>query len=187
MNTDSEVISRLARSMGVESYERDPVLAMDTATGDDFTIDIMDRLRLDTLMMISPVCPLVTPLEINAAIETYKRDDKVDTLITCTETSMQTALEQKFINIDPSGPLVPTQNNPRVQICNWAVTIWNVEVFRKNYRAYRGGYCGTNRILFPIEPLHAVKVSYEEDFRMVEAILRSKEYSSGPGEPEYWS
>lgn len=187
VNTDSPELMELARELGVEIYERDPSLASDTASGDDFTQDIMTRLGLDTLLMISPVCPLVTPEDVSKAIAAYTVDADADTLITCTETSMQTAKEGKFVNIDPDSPLAPSQDNPKIQICNWAVTIWNANTFLENYARTRGGYCGSKRILFPIDPLHAVKVSYEEDFRMAEALLAHQAASvTGTSEPEYW-
>jgi CMP-N,N'-diacetyllegionaminic acid synthase len=99
---------------------------------------------------------------------------------------MQTAKEEVFVNIDPVGPLKPSQDNPKIQICNWAVTIWNADAFRKNYAAFKGGYCGTNRILHPIDPLRAVKVSYEEDFRLVEALLTARDAGSGNEAATYW-
>lgn len=185
VNTDSPEIMSLAREYGVSVFERDPALASDTATGDDFTINIMERLKLDTLLMVSPVCPLVTKEDVSAAIDAYKASAEADTLITCSETSMQTAMEGEFVNIDPVGPLKPSQDNPKLQICNWAVTLWNAEVFRKNYQAFKGGYCGTKRILFPIDPLRAVKVSYEEDFRLVEALLGSVQNGEASAKPTY--
>jgi CMP-N-acetylneuraminic acid synthetase len=187
VNTDSPELMELARELGVEVYERDPSLASDTASGDDFTQDIMTKLNLDTLLMISPVCPLVTPEDVSKAIAAYTTNPEADTLITCTETSMQTAKEGSFVNIVPDGPLAPSQDNPKIQICNWAVTIWNANVFLQNYARTRGGYCGSNRILFPIDPLHAVKVSYEEDFRMAEALLAHRAASKvSLSEPKYW-
>lgn len=186
VNTDSPEIMDLARAYDVGVFERDPVLASDTATGDDFTIDIIERLGLDTLLMVSPVCPLVQKEDVSAAIEAYKASNEADTLITCSETSMQTAMEGEFVNIDPVGPLKPSQDNPKVQICNWAVTIWNADVFRNNYQAFKGGYCGTKRILFPIDPLRAVKVSYEEDFRLVEALMGFAQAGEASGKPTYW-
>lgn len=186
VNTDCPKIMELARESGVEVFERDENLASDTATGDDFTVDIINRLQLDTLMMISPVCPLVSPQDVSEAITAYKACSEADALITCNETSMQVALEGKFVNIDPVGPLKPSQDNPKVQTCNWAVTIWNAEVFRRNYAAFKGGYCGTDRILFPIDALRAVKVSYEEDFRLVEALLAARESEFLEAAPSYW-
>jgi CMP-N-acetylneuraminic acid synthetase len=185
VNTDCPKLAALAEEYGVKVFLRNPDLASDTASGDDFTVDIMDRLKLDTLMMISPVCPLVTPEDVSQAIQVYRGSD-ADTLITCEETSMQVAVAGVFANIEPVGPLLPSQDNPKVQICNWAVTIWNAAVFRQNYSAFNGGYCGTNRILHPIDQLRAVKVSYEEDFRMVEALLTARDAGVTNEAATYW-
>lgn len=186
VNTDCPKLAALAEEYGVKVFLRNPDLASDTATGDDFTVDIMDRLQLDTLMMISPVCPLVTPEDVTNAIAAYKASETADALITCEETSMQVAMEGEFVNIDPVGPLKPSQDNPKIQTCNWAVTIWNAAAFRKNYADFKGGYCGTNRILYPIDPLRAVKVSYEEDFRLVEALLTARDAGAGNEAATYW-
>ena len=85
---------------------------------------------------------------------------------------MQVAKEDgSFINIKCKRTLQPSQNNSKIHICNWAVTIWNGENFRKNYHSFKGGYCGTNRIFLPLDPNKSVKVSYEQDFRMVITFL----------------
>jgi CMP-N,N'-diacetyllegionaminic acid synthase len=185
VNTDCPKLAALAEEYGVNVFLRNSELASDTASGDDFTVDIIDRLKLDTLMMISPVCPLVSPEDVTNAIAAYCASD-ADALITCEETNMQTAMESQFVNIDPVGPLKPSQDNPKIQICNWAVTIWNAEAFRKNYADFKGGYCGTNRILFPIDPLRAVKVSYEEDFKLVETLLKARITGSVNEIETYW-
>jgi CMP-N-acetylneuraminic acid synthetase len=187
VNTDCPTIGALAKEYGVSVFERDPALASDTATGDDFTVDIIERLNVDTLLMISPVCPLITHKEVSKAIEVYKSSQSADTLISSEETSMQVAKEDgDFININPTRPLQPSQNNPKIHICNWAVTIWNGETFRKNYRVYGGGYCGTNRIFLPLDPNKSVKVSYEQDFKMVESLLSVKNPESTNSSPSYW-
>jgi len=173
VNTDSPELMNLARELGVGVYERDASLASDSASGDDFTLDIITRLKPDTLIMVSPVCPLVEATDISNAIRAYK-ESRADTLITCTNTQLQTFCKGKPINIRLDEPLAPSQDNDVVSICNWAVTIWEAEVFVENYQAYGGGYIGSNRLLFPIDPLHAVKVSYEEDFRLAEALIKSR-------------
>lgn len=186
VNTDSPELAELALSSGVKVYERNPSLATDHSSGDDFTADIIESLDLDTLMMISPVCPLVSIEDVRRSVERYRNDPQADALITCTETQMQTAIEGQFVNVKPEGPLAPTQDNPVMQICNWAVTIWNGPVFLKNYRNFKGGYCGTRRILLPIDPLHSVKVSSESDFRLVESLLQVSGNSKECGEARYW-
>lgn len=186
VNTDSSELADLAIESGVKVFKRHPNLATDVSTGDDFTADIIERLQLDTLMMISPVCPLVTVEDVRRAVDAYRSDPDADALITCTETQMQTAMEGAFVNINPEGPLSPTQDNPKMQICNWAVTIWNGPAFLKNYREFKGGYCGTRRILLPIDPLHSVKISNEADFRLVESLLRVAGDSAVSEDVRYW-
>jgi CMP-N-acetylneuraminic acid synthetase len=186
VNTDSEVMGQLAEACGAKFYRRKPELAGDDASGDDFTADFMRTVWPTTLVMVSPVCPLVTADDVRTGIEAY-RTSTCDTLITCHETQMQTFCEGRPVNIDLSGPLAPTQRNPVVQILNWAVTIWDVAAFLRSYEERSSGYIGTNRRLLPIDPGRALKISHEEDFRMAELLL----HALGVGEPtageaRYW-
>lgn len=175
VNTDSLEISDYAKGFDIETYLRKPNLASDDATGDQFTYDIINELKPDTLIMLNPVCPLITPSDVQETIESYANSpNEVDTLISVSSTNMQSVFQNEFLNINPKGPLAPSQANEKVYTCNWAITIWNAQVFKNNYEKYQGGYCGTNRIFFPLSPLKSIKVSYEDDFRLAEAIMKSK-------------
>ena len=187
VNTDSETIGKLAAYHEVKHYRRSAELASDTASGDDFTADFMKSVAADTVVMISPVCPLVQAADVAASVEAFKKSD-CDTLITCHETQMQTFCQGKAVNIDPDAPLAPTQHNPAVQILNWAVTIWDVQSFLKEYEARKSGYIGVRRLLHPIPSMRAIKISHEEDFRLAEAVMRATgaiqlENSTAP---KYW-
>ncbi|MFH0880890.1 MAG: acylneuraminate cytidylyltransferase family protein [Lentisphaerota bacterium] len=187
VNTDSEEIMALAREWGVQVYKREGWLASDAAKGDDFTADFMEHIRTDTLVMISPVCPLVTVDDVNHALEAYA-DSECDTLITCEQTQMQVFCNGHGINLDETAPLAPSQENPFVQTLNWAVAIWDTAVFLEAYRTRRAGYLGQRRILWPIEPSHAVKVSHEADFRMAERMLMAARLDdSRTSAPQYWT
>lgn len=187
VNTDSPDIADYASTLnGVKLYLRDPDLASDDATGDQFTADIISNLTPKILMMISPVCPLVTPQIISDCYDSFKSKN-VDTLITCNETRMQVACNQGFINVNPELPMPPSQFNSRVQICNWAVAIWECSSFITRYKNSNGAYLGFNRILFPIPQLNSFKVSYEDDFQVIQAIMSSSKANSMPTEPMYWS
>ncbi len=187
VNTDSPELMEVGRALGAKVYERAPELCSDTASGDDFTDDIIRKLEPDTLVMISPVCPLVEAKHVTEALEAYAKSD-ADTLITASQTQMQTFCEGKPINIELDAPLAPSQDNPPVLTCNWAATVWDAKTFLKNYEAYKGGYLGTKRLLHPIDPLSAVKVSYEDDFRLAEALLRFRDGATSADQTEarYW-
>ena len=173
VNTDCPEIMSVARSYGVNVYKRDPKLAQDNSTGDDVAADIIKSLGLDTLLMINPVCPFITPTDIQDAIDVYSADPLADTLISCSQTKMQVACEGEFINIDPNRPLPPSQQNPTVQILNWGITIWNCSIFLENFANQNGAYLGTTRILYPIDSLRSIKVSNEDDFLFACALMNS--------------
>ena len=186
VNTDCQAIMSLAREYGVKVYQRSPELAQDASPGDDVVADIMRAIDMDTLLMVNPVCPLIQPEDVTNAIEAYESDPEIDTLISCSETQMQAVCEGMFVNIDPSKPLRPSQLNPKIQVLNWAVTIWNSKTFLRNYAKGGGAYIGTKRLLFPIPAIHSVKVSNEEDFRTAAALIASRKEWCAPRETEYW-
>lgn len=185
VNTESDAIAAYAASVGCQVYRRPEALASDTATGDDFTIDFIEAKSMDTLVMISPVCPLIEESDVDQALAAYEASD-ADTLIACSETRMQGFVEGEAINIDPRGPLAPSQENRLIQICNWGVTIWNASKFRELYARFRGGYCGERRLLWPLEPLKAVKISEEKDFRLAEALVHARCLGSANSAPKFW-
>lgn len=171
VNSDSEDMLKVGTDLGASRYQRAEFLASDDATGDMFTLDFIENVPVDTLIMINPACPLVTPQDVLDALEAFKKTD-CDTLISCEETQMQTFCDGQPVNIDVAVQLEPTQNNKKIQILNWAVTIWDTSSFVENFKETGSAYLGKNRVLFPIDPLHGVKISNEADFLMVESIMR---------------
>jgi len=170
VNSDSSEMLRIGKDLGASEYRRSELFASDEATGDIFTLDFINNIKVDTLVMINPVCPLVTPKDVLNALDAFKKSD-CDTLISCEETQMQTFCDGHPVNIDVTTQLEPTQNNKKIQILNWAVTIWDAASFLKNYKETGSAYLGKKRLLFPLDPLHGVKISNEADFLMVESIM----------------
>jgi CMP-N-acetylneuraminic acid synthetase len=173
VNSDSKDMLGLAHELGVNGYHRNEALASDNATGDQFTIDFIQNIKMDTLVMISPVCPLITSEDVFSSISAYQSSN-CDTLITCERTKMQVFCQDQPVNINLGGQLSPTQDNPSVDILNWAVTIWDVKSFIDNFKETGSAYIGKNRLLHPIDPLHGLKISYEADFHMAECLISGK-------------
>lgn len=187
VNTDSDSIAALGESLGARVYRRPPHLASATASGDDFTDDFVRKMQPDTLVMVNSVCPMVAPEDVRGALAAF-RDSDCDTLISCQETQMQTFLEGEAVNIDAAAALAPTQINPKVQILNWAVTIWDAHAFAESYRQRGNGYLGSRRLLYPIPVSRSVKISHEEDFRLAELLVRARGLSTEESaEPRYWT
>lgn len=175
INTDSQEIIDYVRNNYTQFkiYERDSYLATDQVQSDEFNHDIIKKLKPDTLIMINPVCPLIDKEDLTNALNCYKNSN-CDTLITSSSTQMQTFCDGKPINININEPLAPSQDNKIIQILNWAITIWDAKEFMKRIETKGYGSLGKNRILFDIDPLHAIKVSEEKDFLLAEKLLQIK-------------
>ncbi|WP_066360783.1 acylneuraminate cytidylyltransferase family protein [Aliarcobacter cryaerophilus] len=173
VNTDdTEIIDYVLKDYpNFKIYKRDKELANDKASSEDFNYDIMKKLNADTLIMINPVCPLLSSEDIINAFNAYKNSD-CDTLITSSSTQMQTFCNENPINIRVDEPLAPSQNNGKISILNWAITIWDARKFVERIETKGYGSLGENRILFDIDPLHAIKVSEEKDFLLAEKLLK---------------
>jgi len=173
VNTDSsEIISYVEKNFSkCKVYKRPAKLATDNSSSEDFNLDIMNNLSADTLVMINPVCPLIKSSDINNAFKKYKESD-CDTLISCSSTKMQTFCEDNPVNININEQLAPSQKNQTVKTLNWAITIWDCKSFRKRIKSLGYAVLGDNRLLYELDFIKSIKVSYEEDFILAEKILK---------------
>ena len=185
VNTDSEVLLKLAESYKIKGYKRSKELASDAATSDQFNMDIINNLNPITLIMVNPVCPLITAEDITNACEIFK-EQKVDTLITANSTQMQSFYKGKAINFNIDEHLAPTQNNAPVSICNWAVSIWDAESFRQRYEKDGNAVFGSKLYLMDIDHTKSVKVSNEDDFVYAEKIMQAMQLPAS-NDKQYWS
>ena len=96
INTDAEEIMAYVREEfpEVKIYERDKKLANDKASSDEFNLDIIEKLKPDTLIMINPVCPLITADDIANAVNCFKKEP-CDTLISASSTKMQSFCDNR--------------------------------------------------------------------------------------------
>lgn len=173
VNTDSEeIIEYIEKTYPtLKTYKRAKELANDQASSDQFNSDVINKFNPDTLIMINPVCPLVTSDDIKNALEYYKQSD-CDTLITSESTHMQTFCDGKPVNINVNEQLAPSQDNGKITILNWAITIWEVKSFKQRMQNNGFAVLGEKREFYDIEPIKATKVSEEKDFLFAEQLLK---------------
>lgn len=175
INSESLILERLAKEMSIKFYKRKPELAEDTVTSDEFNYDFLINNECDAVVMVNPVSPLVSSEDIDLAIEAFEKGE-YDTLISVKEERLQSFYLGKPINIQTDEKLAMTQNINPVMIASWSVSIWRKSSFIKSYE--KNGYAVFNGklCLYPINPLHTLKISYEEDFLLAEMIIKSKDF-----------
>lgn len=170
VNTESDIIGKLALDNGVKFYKRDLSLSTDTATSDQFNYDFIKGARADILVMINPVSPLIEAVDIDNAVNFFLEND-YDTVITVREEKLQAFCNNKPINFNLDAMLPRTQDIPPVQICAWSICIWRAETFIQSYEK-KGYAVFSGKIgFYPLSLLKSVKISTEEDFLLVEALL----------------
>lgn len=181
LNTDSELLikehqsSLLRYSEQFRVYQRPQHLCDDNVTSDEFNFDFAQVTNADIIVMLNPVCPLLSKETIRSAVEELKiRIDEFDTLITCTSTKMQVFFEEAPLNINVNEALRPSQENLKVTTLNWAVTAWHREMFIDRYIEVGYAVLGNKRILYDIDPVEGLKISEESDFNMVASIINGR-------------
>ena len=177
VNTDSDEIEKYVTDNydTINIYKRNKKLSSDQASSDEFNLDLISKLGPDILIMINPVCPLITSVEIKNAFDFFVLSE-YDTLISCNSTKMQTFCESKPININISEQLAPSQNNRTVDILNWAVTIWDANKFIERMKKNGNAVLGENRFLYRINEYNSIKVSEEKDFLFAEKLLKLRSW-----------
>lgn len=178
VNTESDRIGKLAVDNGVKFYRRDPSLASDAATSDQFNYDFIKGTKADVLVMINPVSPLIEGVDIDGVVNFFLEND-FDSVITAREEKLQAFCGGKAVNFDPQGMLPRTQDIPPIQLCAWSVCVWRAqkftEVFEKKGYAVFSGKVG----FYPLGIMKSVKISTEEDFALAEALIMHKERNRG--------
>jgi len=180
VNTDSDLIGEIAINNGVEHYKRKECLSSDTAKQDEFNYDFMKNINCEFVVMVNPVTPLIESCDIDDAI-TYYEQNNLDTLISVKKEQLHAFYEDKPLNFDINKLVPATQDIKHILICSWSICIWRKEVFMDFYK--KNGYAAfSGRIgQWIMDPMKALKISYEEDFLMAEQILMARDkFKNGP-------
>lgn len=171
VNSDSDEIGELGKSLGVKYYKRPKHLATDTATSDDYNYDFIKSIQPDLLVQVNPVNPLIMGKDIDDIIKYFLAKD-IDSLITVREERLQAFCNGESINFNVEEQLPRTQDIPPVYICVWPVCIWKKDTFMKNYEEQGHAIFSGRFDLYPVSAEMSLKISYEEDFIFAEKLLK---------------
>lgn len=170
VNTESDIIGKIALDNGVKFYKRSTSLSTDMATSDQFNYDFIKGTHTDVLVMINPVSPLIDGSDIDNVVNFFLENNH-DTVITIREEKLQAFCNNKPINFDLNAILPRTQDISPIQICAWSICVWRAKTFIQSYEE-KGYAVFSGKIgFYPLSLLKSVKISTEEDFLLAEALL----------------
>lgn len=173
VNTEGAIMKKLCQEYGVNFYERKPELLLDEVVQDQFNYDFLCHIETDHLVMVNPVSPLILAEDIDNAIDYYENNG-LDCLISIREEKLQAFFDGKPLNFSDKALLPMTQKLSPIQLCAWTVCIWNAKKFIEHYEKIGYAVFVGNYGLYPIDPIRAIKVSSEEDFKLAELYLKAR-------------
>lgn len=173
VNSDSDEILMLAESLGAHSFYRSETLASDSSTQDEFNQDFLQKVDCDSMVLVNPVCPLTSSQLIDSFID-FTRSNNFETCLTTVRYQLHAFFEGESLNFNSDDKLPPTQEISPVEVISWNLAFWTKNLYLANMEKFGSASTRGKLGLFPIDPMYAVKVSYEADFVLAESLLRSR-------------
>ena len=186
VNTESEVIGKLAIKEGVKFYKRPHALSSDFATNDDFATDFILSKPCDVLVQVLPTSPFTSPEEIyNFANKMIKGE--YDTLISTNNQQIECVYGETPINFDQKRPTPPSQFLSPVRAYACSLMAWRSDNYINNMEKYKCAYHGGDgKIGFSqLKGDSTIDIDNEEDFQLAEMVARFRN-SSQNFKPQYY-
>lgn len=187
INSEAEIFEEIANQYNIKFYKRPEKYSTDKSTNDEFTLDFMEHVSGDLLIQVLPTSPLIKISDITDFTNTMVKGN-YDTLISVEAKQIACAYNKIPINFDPQKTNPPSQEMTPINAYATALMGWKYDCFLSNMRenncAYHGGKGNTG--YFELRGLSSIDIDREEDFRLVEAIIRSGFLEQTIVEPHFY-
>jgi CMP-N,N'-diacetyllegionaminic acid synthase len=178
VNSESEIIGKVAREYGISFYHRDSDLASDSSLIDDYLYDFIVNVECDVLVVVNPTSPFITAEEIDACVDNFLASD-CQTQLACEAIRTHCFVDGTPINFSTAGQHPRSQDLSPVQALNFAVTIWDAHAFRKQYEDVGHGVYTGKLGFYNFTGLSTIDVDWEEDFVLADTIMRNLDSMEG--------
>lgn len=175
VNSEADIFKRIADDYGISFYKRPPEYSSNTATNDGFAMDFIENVPGEILIQLLPTSPLITVQEVKDFVKEII-DGNYDTLISIENKQIACLYNNKPINFSKYKINPPSQTMTPVQAYATVLMGWKYESFKKNIQKYGCAYHGGDGKTgyFELRGLSTIDIDREEDFVLVEAIIKSK-------------
>lgn len=172
VNSDSELIGRVANRYDVKFYKRKPELATSDSMIDDYIYDFLKNVSCDVIAVVNPTSPFLSSVEIENSIKHFL-DHDFDTQLACEDVRTHCFYKSEAINFTTKGQHPRSQDLLPIKALNFAVTIWNAKKYIKHYDKCGHGIYTGKLGFYPFEGLAAIDIDWEEDFILAQMIMEN--------------
>ena len=176
VNSESDLLGRIAVEAGALFHKRPDALASDTATNREFTAEFMQQHDCDFVIMVNPTSPLLT-------ISTLKnfcalvRENRFDTILSTLAERAETFYKNTPLNFN-TAEKINSQDLPPVELVVWALTAWRKTIFLDNQNSGRCPVFAGNLGTFSIPKNEACDLDTEEDWRVAEGLVAARKLNN---------
>ena len=176
INSESDIFKKIASDINISFYKRDPVLASNSATNDDFSLDFINNVECDILVQVNPTSPFTEIKDIKGVVKMFI-DGDYETIHTVKEEQIEGLFKNKPLNFNPQKQMPPSQELEPIKLFTSSIMAWNTKKFKENMKKYGCAvYGGDGKIgYYTIKGEGKIDIDNEKDFYLAEAILKMKE------------
>tara|TARA_R110002012_G_scaffold282422_1_gene472141 strand:+ start:8932 stop:10071 length:1140 start_codon:yes stop_codon:yes gene_type:complete len=174
VNSDGEIIEKIAIESGVNFYKRPAYYASDEASNDEFTNDFFKNVESDIVIQILPTSPFISSTEIKDFVKKFVYDG-LDTLISMVDVQIESMYEGKPINFNQKKITPPSQTLEPIKAYGCSLMGWRKNNYFKNIEKYGAAYHGGDGKIdfFTLKGLSTIDIDNEEEFQLAEFVARS--------------
>ena len=174
INSESEVIEKLANDAGVNFYKRPEKFTTDTASNDLWTEDFFKNVGGDIVIQVLPTSPFISPDEIKEFVRTFVYDG-LDTLISMVDVRIEAVYKKQPINFVQKKETPPSQTLEPIKAYGCSLMGWRKTNYLENMKKYGAAYHGGDGKIeyFTLKGYSTIDIDNEEEFQLAESVARS--------------
>lgn len=180
VTTESAELGKAVETMGARFHQRPAELSSDTQTNRGFTYDFMMNHDCDYVMMVNTTSPTLRQETVKRFIEFINETD-ADTVLSVVSEKAESFFRGRPLNFDLHKKVNSQMLEP-IDKTVWALTAWKRSTFLRNEENGIEPIFGGKVTTFAIPKDESCDLDTDEDWRVAEGTLLSRQTS---GETRY--
>lgn len=169
VNTESDVLGKIALEENVCYHKRPPELANNRTTSEQFVYEFLKNHNCDYIVQVHSIAPLLSLKEVSDFVN-FLSVKQPDVLLSAVEEQIECTLNGKPVNFTFKEKTNSQELTP-VQRITWSITAWKRSTFISAYENdLTATYAGAAEI-FPIARIAGHIIKTEEDLQIAECLL----------------
>ncbi|WP_242077709.1 cytidylyltransferase domain-containing protein [Brevundimonas diminuta] len=169
VNTESPIISEVARKYGAAVYDRRPDLAISSTSTDEIIYDYALNSSSDHLLLVNPTAPFLKSESIDSAARQYLKTGQ--NLFSSTLTRRHAYYNGEPLNFLPASKSPRTQELTSVEFINFIFIFLNRAKMVSAYENSGSCLYSGDMQLWPLDGLEAWDIDDEFDFQIAQLAI----------------